>query len=752
MPQTLWHHTPASEFKEGYPLGNGILGAMVLGGVPVERIGLNHEWLWRAGNRDRDFEPRNQHLEEIRRLFFEGKTFEAGEMANEKLGGGGGIAKNEIPNRVDPYQPAGDLYIETDHQDLTDYRRELEMERAVATVSYACEGVTYRRETFAHASRSLVVMRMTASRSGALSAMVRLDRIADPECVLEMSIEGSRIVLRGAFPEGVRFAIVADVRVEGGEIVSGTSGAALRVEGTDAFEVRIAMAVDWQGADAAPKAFATLDDTALEVAALLEEHALRFSEVFNRVALEIDAGGDRSQPVEERLKTLHRRYHGDNDLLAQYFHFGRYLLISSALMGDLPPNLQGIWNEELRPPWEADFHLDVNLEMNYWPAEVCDLPETTEPLFRFMERVAPHGREMAKAIYGCDGVYFPLTTDAACRATPEARGYDVWVGAAAWLAQHMWWRWEYGGDREFLRGRCYPFLREVAAFYEDYLVRDPQGRLAPVPSQSPENAFHGGTRPVSLCVGAAMDLELIRDTLEHAIAAAEALDEDADRREKWRETLDGLMPLQVGRQGQLMEWGEDYPENEPGHRHFSHLYGLYPSDLITPEETPELATAARISLLRRLASDGGHTGWSRAWTVALLARLGEGDMALTHLRHLVADFATVSLLDLHPPRIFQIDGNLGGTAAVAELLMQSHRGTIRLLPSLPGEWRAGRFSGLVARGGFVVSVEWRDGALTQATILSRRGGPCRVSCGNVTLEIMTRPGEETQLSIADFTR
>ncbi|MBI3921806.1 MAG: glycoside hydrolase family 95 protein, partial [Armatimonadetes bacterium] len=420
---------------------------------------------------------------------------------------------------------------------------------------------------------------------------------------------------------------------------------------------------------------------------------------------------------------------------------GRYLLQASSLGASVPVNLQGKWNEELKPPWECDLHNDVNVQMNYWPAEVCNLADTLEPLFAYLERFVPHARRAAKMLYDCDGVWLPIQTDPWGRATPESFGWDVWTGAAAWLAQHFWWRYEYSLDEQFLRDRAYPFIKEVAAFYQTYLVRDPQGRLVPVPSQSPENYFVGGTKPVSLCIAATMDLELIHDCLTHALRASEILQVDEDLRQVWQGILTDIPPLQIGSHGQLQEWLEDYEEEEPGHRHYSHLLALHPGDQITLEDTPELAQAARVSLERRLDAEGGHTGWSRAWTVCFWARLREGDEAHHHLKHLITDFATDSLLDLHPPRIFQIDGNLGGTAGVAEMLLQSHNGVLRILPALPSSWPEGKVTGLRARGGFEVDIDWSEGSATQVRVRSLNGQSCRISFSGATkMEVMTDDG------------
>lgn len=723
MHNIIWLDKPAADWLQAFPLGNGNLGAMLFGGITDERLALNHENLWRGVSRDKTTVPVSQYLPEIRQRFFTGEWQRAVDLLVDHIG-----KPNVRP--IEPYQTAGDLLLHMPgHDGAKNYRRSLDLATGIAEVTYQSAGITYHREVFISAVHSVLVLRITADTPAAISTKIGLSRVGDPACERHPWAAVDRLGYTGVFTEGITFAEEVRVHAVGGHI-GVLNETMLDVQGADELLLVMAIAVDYNQPDPARWCAEHLDTVPKDFTVLSSAHVAEHRALFDRVALDLfDNSTQESLPVDQRLARV-RAGKADPSLAALYFQYGRYLLMASSRNCDQPANLQGIWSEGLTPPWSSDFHLNINLQMNYWAAEAGNLAECAQPLIDFLHRLVPQGQKAARDLFNCRGIFFGHATDIWAAATLEHEIYSMWACAAPWLAEHLWWRYEYSQDMAFLRDSAYPFMKEAATFFEDFLVRDAQGRLVTVPSQSPENCFVGGSAPVSLCIAATMDLVFIHELLTRCLQASELLQCDEELRTKWQAILSELPPFQIGRHGQLQEWLEDYDEVEPGHRHASHLAGVFPGEVMTPTSLPEFYEAARVALVRRLAAGGGHTGWSRAWTAAFWARFMDGEKAYEHLMCLLTDFATDSLLDLHPApnhSVFQIDGNFGGTAAVLEMLLQSHGGVIRLLPALPPQWPNGEVRGLRARGAFTIDISWHAGCIYEARITSEAGFPCRLA-------------------------
>ena len=724
MKRRLWYKTWTEEYMEGLPVGNGRIAAMMLGRPENTRIALNHEWMWRGENRFRTFPDMSAHLPEIRQALLDGDFLRGTELANEYLGGVGGISG--IKNRVDPYQPVGDIRIETDAGDAGNYRRSLDLDTGLAETTFQSPAGIIREKLFVSAADGCAVLKITSENP--TDFRITLSRIDDPHCTLGYTASGNSLTMHGSFVDGISFA--AECRI----FTDGKISLSDRMDIRGAKEITLLVQIGTDAKGNRPGDEMLFPDTH-DFDTLLARHIRQFTVLRGDAVLDVDIEDNDDLPTDERIARFREGNEPSMPLL--YFEYGRYLMVSGS-SGELPLNLQGKWNEELQPPWEADYHLDINLQMCYWFAETLGMHHAAGTLFNLIENYVPYGREMAKNLYGCRGFTFCIQTDVWGRVTPEAKGWAVWIGAAPWLGHHLFMHWRYTKDIEFLRTRCYPYLRECAAFYEDYLI-EKDGNLWIVPSQSPENRFEGtGDWPVSIGYNSAMDIELAAELLASAIECAQILDTDNNKVQLWRDLLARLPKLSTDSTGRLNEWDSERPEVEPGHRHLSHLYGLYPSELFEPDSTEWIA--AERSLDARLGYGGGHTGWSRSWVACLMARLGRAEEAWHHFMELIGSFATVSLLDLHPPRIFQIDGNMGGTACVCEMLMQSRRGELRLLPALPEAWPNGRVENFCAQDGVRVSFSWKDGKLASCTLLAKENTTLCVRSGDWNTTVSLEAG------------
>lgn len=761
MNNRLWYRKPASEWKEGLPIGTGRLAGMVLGGVEEERVALNHEWFSSGVHRDRKNEDRSEYLEKVRALLREEKYDEASVLANEAWGGNGGISGK--PSNEDPYKPVGDFRFAIEHGAASDYVRELNLDTAKVTVAYTADGRRITCEYIAQLVRDYIIVHISAEGEK-ITGTFWLDRIEEEGVEVTCSAqdkvlvsaaakkadgtdcittnEVARLTLAGDFIGGLDFGARADIRTDGRAAVEGSA----KLKVTDATDILIFINMGTSVKGLTPMQECdsyTLPAESFE--ALFEENCREHREHYGRLVLTIASNEENANedlPTDERVKA-YREGFDDVTMPLLYFNYGRYLLCASSANGELPANLQGKWNEEIYPAWDCDYHNDINIQMNYWLAESGHLQEYMEAFFVYLEKMVPYGKDAAKKLFGCRGIWLPLSSDAWGCATPETYGWSVWCSVAAWFAQHVWWHYEYSQDMDFLEKRGYPYMKEVAEFYEDFLVKDEQGVYQIMPSQSPENHFvGGGEMPVTICTSSAVDVEFANELLTHAIRAAKLLGVDEDKTVIWQELLDNLPELQIGSKGQLLEWNREFEEAEPWHRHISHLIALYPGEQIHPERTPKLYEAAKKALELRINAGGGYTGWSRAWTACVYARMGEGDMAWEHLRALIGDYATESLLDLHPPRIFQIDGNFGGTAAVLEMLLQSYYEELDFLPALPKVWLEGKICGIRARGGYTVDMEWKAGRLVEAKLVSLTDRVCTVKTRGADYQVRDAGGNE----------
>ncbi|WP_211745700.1 glycoside hydrolase family 95 protein [Paenibacillus sp. Marseille-Q4541] len=734
MKRRLWYTEPASKWEEALPIGNGRLGGMVFGSVAKETVQLNEDSLWYGGSVNGNNADAPVYLPEIRNLLIEGKQSEAEHLARMSL--------MSSPKYYHPYQPLGEMLLWSRGQDGTveGYERELDLEEAISRVQYTCNGVRYEREYFSSSPDQVMAIRLTADAIGAITVGVNLMRRPFDEGTIKA--DDRTIIMSGQNgSDGVRYAAAVQAVTQGGNLK--VIGDFLSIEGADAVTLLFAASTSFRHENPQEACLKQLQAAELlSYKQLRERHVEDYSTYYRRVELELRGLDEQAAILLEKQPTnvrLHRLIEGEEDagLFSLYYQYGRYLLLSCSRPGTLAANLQGIWNSNFTPPWESKYTININTQMNYWPAETGGLPECHEPLFDLIESMLPAGRVTARNVYGCRGFVAHHNTNLWGDTQVEGvlLSSSIWPMGAAWLSLHLWEHYRYSLDEEFLKERAYPFMKEASVFFLDYMSEDESGRLVTGPSISPENRFIRANGEVgTLCMGPSMDSQIVHALWSSCIDVFRILGTEEELRSELERALAKLPRPEIGKNGTIMEWLEDWDEEDPGHRHISQLFALHPGEQIQVRQTPALAEAAKRTIKRRLAHGGGHTGWSRAWILNFWARLEDGDEAYSHVRKLLTHSTYPNLLDAHPP--FQIDGNFGGAAGIIEMLLQSHGSELSLLPALPSVWRSGKVTGLRARGALTVDLEWEDGLLKEGRITAKKSTHCTLRCGDIAVIIV----------------
>jgi alpha-L-fucosidase 2 len=757
----LWYDKPAKSWMVALPIGNGRLGAMVFGGVGKEHIQFNEETLWSGHQYSSNNPDAFKNLKKARDLIFAEKYSEADKIFSDHLHG--------IPEDQQSYLPFGDVYLKfKEIEEFQEYRRELDLNTGTINVSYVnnLDGARHSRKYFSSAPDNVIVMSYTCTKPKHISLEVSLRRKYDVNVIIPSS---DTIIIRGKWEEyrgranmrsidktlkgGMEFEAHVKVINKGGFIEKKTES--LQVHEADEVTLILDADTSWSGKN--PRALCTERITQASSKSyedLLASHIEDFQALFHRVKFNLGEDKLGHIPTNKRLRNV-KKGGLDIGLAVLYFHYGRYLMISGSREGTQPTNLQGIWNKDYSPSWGSKYVLNINTEMNYWPSEVCNLSECHAPLFQFIEELQEAGSETAKVHYNCRGFCVHHCTDIWRATAPTGKNaqYAMWPMAGGWLCTHLWEHYLFNEDKRFL-ARSYPLIKDSALFFLDWLVENEEGILITIPSTTPENSFVFKGEICSSSISTTMDMQIITKIFSICIEASKMLNIDEEFRELLIERRSKLHPLKISENGYLQEWFKDFEESEPGHRHISHAFGFYPSDLITIRKTPDLVKAIIKTLERRIKFGGGATEWSSAWLICLYSRLLDGDNAYNWFLNLLRNCTDRNLFGFHYPHVYQIDGNFGATAGIAEMLLQSHDGGIRILPALPSSWKTGYVSGLKARGGFEVRISWEKEKVGKVEILSKLGNSCRLITEKLD-EVINRgkkvPINQVQPDLFEFT-
>jgi len=747
----LWYKQPAKNWNEALPLGNGKLGAMVFGGTSTERIQLNDDSMWPADSESwNEPEGNINDLKEIRELLFAGKNDEADRLFVEKF------SRKAV---VRSHQTMGDLFIDLNHQNITDYRRELNISNATTTVSYKSNGALITEKVFVSNPHKAIIIELTSQASEGLNGKIKLSRPKDKgfETAKSFTTDNNLLLMQGEVTqrggkfnsepapilEGVKFETCLKINNENGTLQKGEDYLELKnvkkatiylVSNSSYYfeEYQEQNKLDLNAI--ASKSFETLKN----------EHIKDYQRLYARLDIKLGSNELDTIPTDKRLELI-KKGTIDTGLESLLFQYGRYLLISSSREGTNPANLQGLWNEHIQAPWNADYHLNINLQMNYWLADATNLSELNNPLFDYIDRLVENGKVTASKNFGCSGTFIPHATDlwAPTWLRAPTAYWGCSLGGGGWLVQHYWQHYEYTKDEKFLKERAFPAIQEVAKFYSDWIIEDPRdGTLISAPSTSPENRFYNTEgKAVATCLGSAMDQQVIYEVFSNYLKSCDILSISNDFVTKIKQQRSKLRPgFVIDDNGRILEWDRAYKETEPGHRHMSHLYGFHPGTNISKDKDPEIFNAVKNTLDFRLANGGAGTGWSRAWLINCSARLLDGEMAYEHIQLLLKKSIGNNLFDLHPP--FQIDGNFGYTAGVTEMLLQSHEeNTVRVLPALPATWKEGHIKGLKARNGLILDIFWSNNRLDKVIIKSNFDNKFNLIYQDVVVSVKMKKGD-----------